>query len=99
MDLGDRGYSLQPRCCVHRLGLGTMTRLRNGRYGARIQTGARGPVPFVYVVGWVPGAVWTGAGNLPLPQPGCDPWTIQPVARHADCAVPTHLIVSINLIN
>jgi hypothetical protein len=38
----------------------------------------RDPLPIVQEAGWAPGAVSTGAENLPLP--GFDPRTIQPVA-------------------
>ena len=45
MDLGVMRYSLKPRCSGLRLGLGIVTRLRNGLYGVRIPTGAKGSSP------------------------------------------------------
>ena len=53
-------------------------------------TPGKDPVPIVQEVGWVSGAVWTGAENL-APPPGFDPRTVQPIAsRYTDWAIPAH---------
>ena len=43
-------------------------------------TRGKEPVSIVYVAGWAPEPVWTGAENLA--SPGFDPWTTQTVAGH-----------------
>ena len=44
----------------------------------RVLYPGKDPVPIVWVAGWVPGPVWTGAENLA--PPAFDPRTVQPVA-------------------
>ena len=43
-------------------------------------TPMKDPVPIVQETGWAPGPVWTGVENLPPPQPGFHPRTVQSVA-------------------
>ena len=47
-------------------------------------------VPIVQEAEWAPGPVCSGAINLaPLPPPGFDPWTVQPiVSRHTVYVIP-----------
>ena len=57
----------------------------------RLTPWERDPVHIVQEVLLSPGPVWTGAENLPPPQPGFEPRTVQPVAsRYTDWAIPAH---------
>jgi hypothetical protein len=52
-----------------------------------ISTPGRDPEPVVQDIGWAPGPIWTGVGNL-VPT-GIRPRTVQPVASpNTDYAIP-----------